>query len=286
MLTCIVSNQVARRLRPRSLHVDALHRRGVDLQIGPEAGVMQTLQVRSVMHDNVEAVTERAPFREVVDYFLRTPRSFLHVVDDDGRFVGAIPLHAIKQALSAAESLDVVLAGDLVEPLEFLTPEASLAQAMEAFWRQHSERLPVVASEESPVLLGWISQRDLIGVYSQEVLRKRHLLTRFTMPDASGRERAAYVELPEGFEIRTLVVPPRLEGRTIAEIAARSGYGVQVLQIRRYDPLRQKRRVELPGAASVLRAYDRLVVIGPSDGLRALRAGIGLSAEPGGTADS
>jgi len=271
MMVCIVSNLVARQIQPESLHLDALRRRGVILPSGPEAGLMQSLRVADVMHDDVEAVKERDPFHKVVEYFLNTPRNFLYVTDEERRFVGAISLHAIKDVLSAAQALDVVIAADLVEPFEVVTPNEFLADAMEKFWRQHSERLPVVQADDSRKLVAWVSQRDLIGIYSQEILKKRQLLARFTVSDTSAQERGGYVELPEGFAIRTFIVPPALDGKTIGNLAPRSEFGVHVLQIARYDPLRRKQIVEMPGPASVVRTHDGLVVIGSREGIERLQ---------------
>jgi CIC family chloride channel protein len=281
MLCCIVSNQVARQLKRESLHHDALRRRGVVLPTGPETSVMKALRVAAVMHDDVDAVSERDPFSKVVDYFLRTPRSFLYVTGDDGRFQGAIPLHTIKDVLAMGQALDVVLAADLVEPFEYVTPREFLSDAMDKFWRQHAERLPVLQDEESQRLIGWISQRDLIGIYSQEILEKGQLLARFNVPDASGEEHATYVELPEGFAIRTFIVPAHLDGKTIGELAPRSVFGIHVLQLRHYAPFRRKQEPELPGPHSVVHAFDRMVVIGSREGMDQLQRALRLEAEGG-----
>jgi CIC family chloride channel protein len=280
MLVCIVSNLVARRLQPEPLHLDTLRRRGVVLPSGPEAGLMRSVRVADVMHDDVEAVKERDPFKKVVEYFLHTPRNFLYVTDENRRFVGAISLHAIKDVLSAGQALDVVIAADLVEPFEMVTPDEFLADAMEKFWRQHAERLPVVQDEDSRTLIAWVSQRDLIGIYSQEILKKRQLLARFTTGDESAPGRGSFVELPEGVALRRFVVPPALEGRTIGEIAPRSTFGVHVLQIARYDPLRRKQTVEMPGPASVLHTHDRLVVIGSHESIEQFRRTLNVETEP------
>jgi CIC family chloride channel protein len=280
MLVCIVSNLVARRLQPEPLHLDALRRRGVVLPSGPEASLMRSVRVADVMHDDVEAVKERDPFKKVVEYFLHTPRSFLYVTDDGGRFVGAISLHAIKDVLSAGQALEVVIAADLVEPFEVVMPSEFLADAMEKFWRQHAERLPVVEDGDARKLVGWVSQRDLIGIYSQEILKKRHLLARFGTHQGSAQGRGSYVELPEGFAIQTFVVPPALDGRTIGEIAPRSAYGVHALQIARYDPLHRKQIVEMPGPASVLNTHDRLVVIGSNASIELFQRTLNVEAEP------
>ena len=273
MLVCTISNLVARRIQPESLHLDTLRRRGVLLPAGPEAGVMKTLRVSDVLHDDVEAARERDPFHVVVDYFLHTPRNYLYVTDDDGTFVGAVPLHAIKNLLAAGQSLDVVIAADLVEPFECVTPDEFLADTMEKFWKQHAERLPVVEGYDAPRLVGWLSQRDLIGIYNQEILHKRQLLAHFTIPDsaAPGDEDGRFVELPEGISIRTLVVPPAFDGKTIREIAPRSEFGVHVLQVAHYAPTRRKPVIEMPGPDSVLYADDRLVVVGAREDVERLQ---------------
>ena len=280
MLVCIISNMVARKLKSESIHLDALRRAGVALPPGPEAGLMKSLRVANVMHDDVEAVNQRDPFNRVVEYFLRTPRNFLYVIDDTGRFVGAIPLHAIKSILSARQAAPAVaIAADLAEPFEVVTPDDPLADAMEKFWRQHSERLPVIENGVSRKLIGWVSQRDLIGIYSQEILKKGQLLVRFDIPDASGQEHSTFVELPEGLVIRTFTVTPALEGRTIRDLSPRSRFGVHILHIARQDPFRRKQRVELPGPGSVLHTHDRLVAIGPREGIEGFLRSLDVQAD-------
>ncbi len=73
--------------------------------------------------------------------------------------------------------------------------------------------------------------------------------------------------LPAGFQVRTLVVPEHLGGRTLAALAPRSAYGVHVLQVTHLDPASGREIIELPGPTSQLRADDRLVVIGPAEGI-------------------
>lgn len=270
MFTCTVSNLVARRIKRDSLHLDALRRRGVVLPLGPEGSVMKALRVRDVMHDDVDAVNQREPFSTIVEHFLQTPRNYLYVTDDEGRFLGAVPLHAIKDVLATRQAMEAVLAADLIEPFDCVTPDDHLSDVMGKFWRQGSQRLPVV-EKASEQLVGWISQRDLIGIYQQEILDQGQMLARFTAREPTGRERATFVELPEGFEIRSFIVPLALDGRTIGEIAPRSDFGVHILEIRRHDPIRRRQIAELPGAGSVLRTHDRLVVIGSHEGMARMR---------------
>jgi Trk K+ transport system NAD-binding subunit len=132
---------------------------------------------------------------------------------------------------------------------------------MEIFWHQHSERLPVVDDLQNRKLIGWISKRDLIGIYSQEILQKRQLTSRFSL-GGEDRRRDVLVELPEGFELHRIAVPGNFAGRTLRELAVRSQYNIHIIQIARRDPLSHTTTVEMPGPGSLLREEDELVVIG------------------------
>jgi CBS domain-containing protein len=89
---------------------------------------------------------------------------------------------------------------------EVTVPEESLPRVLERFAAQESERLPVVRDLASRRLVGTISKRDILSVYSLELL-----------------QRAAVRRPPRPIEaaIDTLVdevpLPPGLEGQSFAE---------------------------------------------------------------------
>ncbi len=274
MFVCVVSHFTVRALKVRSLEEESLRRRGVLLPRGPEGSVMQTLRVADIMHDEVDAVRKDSSFTAVVEWFLKTQRNWLYVIDKDQQFLGAISLHAIKDMLHQSESLGMVVAADLVdEKFGFVTPQDCLADTMDRFWQQNSERLPVLDNSTSRKLIGWMSKRDLIGIYSQEILRKRQLLGHF-ITSSDDEKRDVFVELPEGFELRTVELPPHLEGRTLAELAPRSAYGVHVIALKRSDAVTGRSLVEMPDPQRRLGPGDRLVVIGTFEHIAAFLAAL------------
>lgn len=274
MFACIISSVTVRLLRVSPAHLETLRRRGVKLPRGVEGTVMQNLRVNDVLHEDVEHILPTEPFPKLVERCLQTRYNNLYVADESGRFLGAVPLPTIRLMLHQGENLNTVIALDLLDDqFEFVTPDQKLADTMEKFWRQNSERLPVLADVTSRKLIGWISKRDLIGIYSQEILNKTQLMSRFTVTDEDGQHNV-YVPLPEGFQVRPLIVPPRLDGATLGALTPRSNYGVHVLQVTHRDPGGGKDLVELPGPATILRADDRLVVIGRADGINAFQAAL------------
>jgi CBS domain-containing protein len=235
---------------------------------------MRSLRVAHVMHAEVEAVRLADPFRTVVDYFLRYRFNYMYVVDDDQRFLGVIAFHGMKKILDQTDSLEMVIAQDLLDPnFETVTPDDSLADTMERFWKQNSERLPVVDSYGSGRLVGWISKRDLIAVYKQEILGEGQMLSRFGQAGDRGGKNDRYVELPRDFELAEIEVNAAMAGRTLRDLNPRGTHGVHVLQVVRYDPTRGTRTIRMPGPDSALSAADRLVVVGPVEGVDRFRAG-------------
>jgi CIC family chloride channel protein len=274
MFVCVISHFTVRMFKGKSMEQEGLRRRGITLPQGPEGSVMQTLRVADIMHDDVHAIPRSATFPVIVEHFLRESHNNLYVTGDDGRFVGAIRLHALKDMLHQAENLTTVIAADLVdEDFAVVTPEQHLADTMDVFWQQNTERLPVVNNRHDRRLTGWISKRDLLGVYSQEILRKRQLLVHFSTGGADER-RDTYVELPDNFELRTVPVTDAFGGRTLAQLALRSRYGVHVIAVKRRDATTGRESVEMPDPQIPFRAGDRLVVIGQFDGLAQFMAAL------------
>ncbi|MGA2138814.1 MAG: chloride channel protein [Verrucomicrobiia bacterium] len=279
MFVCIISHFTTRLFKGRSLDEESLQRGGIVLPTGVEAGVMQSVRVEDIMHDDVSAISHSVPFPMVVEQFLKEPYSNLYVANSAGKFLGAIRLHSMKNMLHQAESLSSVIADDLVDDsFQFVTPRQNLADVMDIFWRENAERLPVIDNSTDRKLIGWISKRDLLGVYSQEILRKRQRLARFIVHEAD-ETRDMFVELPEGFELRTAELPAHLDGRTLAELAPRSRYGVHILAIKRRDPVTGRGITEMPEPGKRLAAGDDLVVIGKSDNIAQFMASLAPGVE-------
>jgi hypothetical protein len=133
---------------------------------------------------------------------------------------------------------------------------------LDRFASQECERLPVLADLESRRLVGTISKRDILSVYSLELLQR-----------GSGRRPPRPIEPPVEALVDEVPLPPGLEGRTFAESRFRDSYGLALLLVRRGSA-----GLLLPDAGLRFAAGDRLVVFGSRDRIAALRE----AARPGG----
>jgi len=270
MVATITASGLSRSLYRYSMDEESLRQRGVDLSFRLEEAALAGLEVKSLLRPDPEVLHDRDPWAVVVERLLATYRKRLFVVDAQGRLAGAIALHDIKQMLQEpAESLQAVLAHDLASPVErVLHPDTRLHRVAEAFAASDYERLPVV-ERETGKLLGIISKKDLLGIYSQEVLGRPAMLATFV----SGKANRDYVELPPDFALRLLPVPPALAGRTLAEANLPQRFGVRVIEVQRRRPNGPAERI-VPTAQTVLRPSDQVLAIGPVAALERLERGL------------
>lgn len=260
LVGCAASSLVARGIDEESIYTEALRRkRGVPGSAG-EAGVIRSLTVSDVMRSDQAHVAGDITLPQLLDRFIQVRRNHLYIVDEAGRFLGAVSLYETGRALKERPQPHGVQAVDIADRhFPTTTPDEHLDQALERFWTAECERLPVLDSRKSRRLIGTVSKRDILGVYSLEVLHRRTLLTRFQ--DGAAPKRASYVQLPEDHQVEEIPVPAGLIGMSFAELRFRERYGLSVLLVERLDPAGKRHRL-IPEGATRLEPGDRLVVFG------------------------
>ncbi len=158
MLACVIGYYVSVGIEKRSIYSEALKRKGA----GDYRHQLAELHVRDLMKPDPLTVTPTARFAEIGQKFVANRFNYLYVTDD-GRFIGAISLHDIKNYLNAPELAEVVIAGDILrEDIPVIRPSATLNEALDRFARHRGERLPVVSDEGVHRLIGSLAKTDVI----------------------------------------------------------------------------------------------------------------------------
>ena len=252
LLGSAVATLVAKRLTANSVYTEALQRKADE----DPAGALDVLRVADLVRSDQVTVAPGLALPQLLDAFVASRRNHLYVVDERGGFLGAVNLHDVNEALRAAGGAGTLVATDAMRKrFEVTTPEESLPRVLERFAAQECERLPVLRDLDSRQLVGTISKRDILSVYSLELL-----------------QRGATRRAPRPIEpaIETLVdevpLPRELAGRTFAESRFRDTHALALLLVRRGAA-----GLLLPDAELRFVAGDRLVVFGPRDRVLALR---------------
>jgi CIC family chloride channel protein len=269
LLGCAVASLVATAVSRDSIYTEAL-RRKAETPEGADPAAVDALHVADLMRQEQATVPAGLPLPRLLDAFVAARRNHLYVIEDGERFRGAVNLHDVNRELRAVGGEAVLTARDLAETrFETTTPGETLLRVLDRFAAQECERLPVLADRRSRRLVGTISKRDILSVYSLDLLQRAR-----TVP---GRSRS--LELPLERLVDEVPLPPDLAGRTLADAALDERWGVSVLMVRRAGA-----GLLIPRASTRLRAGDRLLVFGPRDRLQALRLSASEAGERGPTA--
>jgi len=200
-------------------------------------------------------VDARLPLPQLLDRFVAARRNHLYVVDADSRFLGAVNLHDVNRRLLEGADPEAFRAGDMVrERFETTLPAERLDRVLDRFERQECERLPVLADGTSRRLVGTVSKRDILGVYSRELLQRSGVPAPSSGPGVPADSRVDEME-----------VPAALIGKSLAGARVRERFGLSVLMLRRGDTWL------VPEQTTRFETGDRLLAFGAPEALRAFR---------------
>ncbi len=276
MVVSVLAVATAQLLQKESIYVESLRSAGIVWEKTPEATSLASLKVADIMRRDVALIPRTTPLPEIVAAFLRSRSLFLYVGDEQGRLIGVLDIHNIKESFTERDLSGVVLAEDLVSEIPFATPDEPLTSVNEKLWFRDAGQLPVVDGPETRRFLGIVTQRDLLGAFDSEVLKRSRLLARVrTVGEEPGE--VDYLELPEKHRLEEVDVPVEIEGRTLAEAALRSRYGVSILAVKRLTPEGVERRF-VPAPADRFTHGDVLVVLGSEEAIARLLEGVPIPA--------
>jgi CIC family chloride channel protein len=273
MVVSVIAALSARIFEKDSIYVSSLRSAGIVWESTPEATAISTLKVSDIMRTDVKLIPRSTPLRDIVKAFLTTRSLYLYVGDEEGKFLGVVDLHDIKESFPERELGGLVIAEDIVTEIPCVTPAESLTSVNEKLWFRDLGHLPVVDSLETRRFLGIVTRRDLLGAIDREVLQSSRLVARVrTFSEREGEGEMDYFELPEKHRMIELDMPPALAGRTVAESGIRTRYGVSVLAVKRRTRDGLERRF-VPGPEDRFDASDVLIVLGTEEAIERLRSG-------------
>ena len=263
MVVVTLATVVGRALKEDSLYTLQLSRRGIALHRREDV-IMRTHTVGEVMQPAVHVLDDRTVIGDVVQHFLEREAVLAYVVDAARRFLGTISIHDIKDPEVLALG-PLVLARDVAEPyVHAVAPKDTLADCMDQFLLSEHEELPVI--DRDGRLVGVVSRRDVLRVYSSELLR--HEFLGLATDDRGERAVRGYVRLTPGLTIARVQPPAALVGRSLREANLRAAYNLTVVAIQR----RGDHEDQLPDPAQPLRGDDVLVIVGTPVDIERFRA--------------
>jgi CIC family chloride channel protein len=124
-------------------------------------------------HRTVETVDPSTPLATLFRRIVGVRQAVFPVVDATGRASGLVTLEGLKAYLYDDDLGRVAIAADCLEPLVWVRPDDTLAQALERFASSHHPELPVMHGHPPDQLVGMLSYEELLHAYNRELARRR-----------------------------------------------------------------------------------------------------------------
>ncbi len=276
MTACVISTLVAQLSYRDSIYTTKLRRQGVDIFESKNPNVLKDLSVRDVIVLDPVVIPASADFKTVLDLVVVSPHNQFYVSSPTGGHLGAISLQEIRRLIYEQDALQhVVVAGDLVDTSHpSVTDDVDLSVVMSIFSSSHVDEIAVVNADDPTKLVGTVREKDVIEASSTEQLRRDLAGGMQTSLRAAGSGQT--VDLGDGHQLREIMAPPHVVGRSLRRLGLRERVGVQVLLVRSKKP-EGETQLRVPHGDDVLVEGDAVIVAGTTEALDMLDA---LSAQP------
>jgi CIC family chloride channel protein len=173
MLATVISFLVARRLEPDSLYSGWLRRRGERIEHGADQSALASLRVRDAYNERARIVGEREEIGQLLDHLGRDDQLVFPVVDPEGDLIGVIDLADLGRVAKDYGNLaSIILAIDLAQPTETVTPNDSLLDATRRMGIRGVTALPVLDGGTGRVI-GTLSRHHVLAAYERAVAGSR-----------------------------------------------------------------------------------------------------------------
>ena len=160
MLTVVIAHFVARRLEPDSLYSGWLRRRGESIEHDVES-----LAVRDVYDPAPTVIPEQQPLGEAITHLDNRTQSVFPVIDAERHVIGVVTIGDLGRLATTAGALGtLVLAADIAQETETVSPSDSLRSAMRRMGVRGAAAVPVVQDGR---LVGLISRAHILGAYER-----------------------------------------------------------------------------------------------------------------------
>jgi CBS domain-containing protein len=119
------------------------------------------IQVRHLMRYHIDTIPPDAGLHKIVRIMEHSRYSMLPVVGKNEEWIGMIFLTVIRDLFYNKELGQLIIAQDIAHAMTALSPEDSLAHAMQVFESESVPFLPVVEPKGQRRFLGVIHHRDI-----------------------------------------------------------------------------------------------------------------------------
>jgi len=166
MLSCVVADAVCYAISEHSFYTSKLARRGINIDLGAGQDLMQMIEVKDAMSEEVLTIKPEQPLEVALQMIEDTGHMSLPVLNDDGELYGIITWSDIHEAAIKHER-HLTVKDYCVTDLITITRQETLAQALDSLSYKEISHLPVVSKTDNKKLIGIITKGDIVKAYNR-----------------------------------------------------------------------------------------------------------------------
>jgi len=173
MISCITAALLAGTLKKGNIYSIKLLRRGIDLRMGRERGILRKLKVQDVILTHPHAVPENMHLFDIIETFKRTNASYLQVVDEHNKLAGIISFRDVRAVLQEEALGHLIIARDMAtRDVITITPNETLEDVLKKMGIKGISQLPVVKTDDPKKVIGVLEESAIIATYNREVIAR------------------------------------------------------------------------------------------------------------------
>ncbi len=201
MAATVTATVVASLLEPESIYTLALKQHGIDLRVGRDFNIMQTLRVSEAMTpvEQLPIARVNMPLHEVLRLMEDSHHHGMAVLDNRDDFYGIITVSDLERAL--AEGTEEMVVGKICSRnVRFVFPDETMEDALRHLATLDVGRLPVVSRDNPHHLVGMLRRHDIIRAYATaafDMQERRHRLEIRRMQAQTGARFQRFTILEE-----------------------------------------------------------------------------------------
>jgi len=261
MITCIIASLLSEVFNEYSIYTSKLKLKGILFKHGVEVNILKRIKVSEIIKSDFAVVNKNTPLKKLIGKVMEKNINIFHVVDEADKHIGIITLSNLKIAIGEKDIFEgFLLVEDIYEPIEAISEQDSLENAMTVFGRNDVNELPVLKNGE---LIGIVKRTDLIETYNQEIKRieaKSSFLAKIKFS-----ENTEVKKISDEYFLKDLSAPSFCWGKTLKELNLRTEYGVELLNVKQKSPLVT---ITLPYGNFKIKKGDTLMVAGSLESIK------------------
>lgn len=181
MLASVISYLVVILFKNGNIYTVALMNDNIDMSKRGELDLLGKIDAGTILRTDMDVVDYKTPFTNLLRIIINARYGDVFVVKNNNQFLGIITLKDVRQTLADNDLVDLLIAHDLMISVPVVIKNDPLTLAAEKIKQYDIENIPVVSDTEEHILLGIITNKDIIQSYSnmlQEAESSEHLTRR------------------------------------------------------------------------------------------------------------